>query len=174
MTEILFPPSRNTIAQIVTALLAGVVFGFGLALSGMMDPMRVRGFLDIAGKFDPSLAFVLVGAVAVSGLGYAISRRTRGPLFDTTFHLPARRDIDWKLLGGAAIFGIGWGMAGFCPGPAIASLSLGLTQTFVFTAMMLAGIVLHDSFARATSVRAKVHGRAKEQASARQDADAQV
>jgi hypothetical protein len=164
MTKIRFSPSRNTFAQIVTALLAGGIFGFGLALSGMMDPMRVRGFLDIAGKFDPSLAFVLVGAVAVSGLGYAISRRTRVPLFDTAFHLPTRRDIDGKLLGGAAIFGIGWGMAGFCPGPALASLSLGLTQTFVFTATMLAGILLHDSFASfASSARA---------ASARQDADA--
>lgn len=160
---------RNATVQIVAALLAGVIFGFGLALSGMMDPTRVRGFLDIAGAFDPSLGFVLAGALAVSGLGYALSRRTPRPLLDAVYHLPARRDIDGRLVGGAAIFGIGWGMAGFCPGPAIASLSLGLPQTFVFTAMMLAGILLHDSLARASERRL-----AKGRAPAEQELDAQI
>lgn len=160
---------RDAAAQGVTALLAGVIFGFGLALSGMMDPTRVRGFLDVAGAFDPSLGFVLVGALAVSGLGYAFSRRTPRPLLDTAYHLPARRDIDGKLLGGAALFGIGWGMAGFCPGPAIASLSLGLPQTFVFTAMMLAGILLHDYRARA-----KERSPAQGPAPAQQELDAQI
>lgn len=165
-------PAAFASLRIATALLAGVIFGFGLVLSGMLDPARVRGFLDIAGTFDPSLGFVLAGALAVSGLGYALSRRTRRPFLDEAYHLPARRDINGKLLGGAAIFGVGWGMAGFCPGPAIASLSLGLAQAFVFTAMMLAGILLHESFARGYWARAKVQGPTTEPASARQDADA--
>jgi uncharacterized membrane protein YedE/YeeE len=151
------------------ALVAGVIFGFGLALSGMMDPTRVRGFLDIAGKWDPSLAFALVGAFAVSGLGYAMSRRTRHPVLEATYHLPARRDIDARLLGGAAIFGIGWAMAGLCPGPAIALLSLGMVEAFVFIAMMLAGILAHETLARA-----REHGRASPPVAAQQDADAQV
>jgi uncharacterized membrane protein YedE/YeeE len=160
--------------RIVTAILAGTIFGFGLALSGMMDPTRVRGFLDVAGRFDPSLSFVLAGALAVSGLGYALSRRTRHPLLDETYHLPVRRDIDAKLLAGAAIFGIGWGMAGFCPGPAIASLPLGLAQTFVFTVMMLAGILLHEFWVSGNWARAADQRRARDPAPVQQDADAQV
>jgi len=160
--------------RIVTALLAGVIFGFGLALSGMMDPTRVRGFLDVAGRFDPSLGFVLAGALTISGLAYAISRKTQHPLLDETYHLPRRHDLDAKLLGGAAIFGIGWGMAGFCPGPAIASLSLGLAQTFVLTAMMLAGIWLHDFWASGNWARPMDQKQARDPAPARQDADAQV
>jgi hypothetical protein len=162
-------PAALASLRIVTALLAGVIFGFGLALSGMLDPARVRGFLDIAGAFDPSLGFVLAGALAVSGLGYALSRRIPRPLLDEAYHVPARRDIDGKLLLGAAIFGAGWGMAGFCPGPAIASLSLGLAQAFVFTLMMLAGVLLHDWFARA---KAQVPARSR--TSTPQDADAQA
>jgi uncharacterized protein len=107
------------------ALASGVIFGFGLSLSGMLDPARVRGFLDIAGQFDPSLAFVLAGAVAVSSAGYLISRRLRHPLLDSMFHLPVKQDIDLALVAGAAIFGVGRGMSGLCPGPAIASLALG-------------------------------------------------
>lgn len=155
--------------RIVTALGAGVIFGFGLAVSGLMDPARVRGFLDVAGHFDPSLAFVLAGAVTVAGLGYLVSRRCQRPLFDSAFHLPASRAIDSRLLAGAAIFGVGWGMAGLCPGPAIASLALGLAPTFVFTAMMLAGIVFHDTWTqRKAWAQRKVRHRAE------QDADAQV
>lgn len=130
--------------RIVAALVCGTIFGFGLALSGMMDPARVRGFLDVAGNFDPSLGFVLVGALFVSALGYRISRHIPRPVLDEAYHLPARRDIDRRLLAGAAVFGIGWGMAGLCPGPAIASLSLGLVATVLFTAMMVAGILLHE------------------------------
>jgi uncharacterized membrane protein YedE/YeeE len=151
------------------ALASGVIFGFGLALSGMMDPARVRGFLDVAGRFDPSLGFVLAGALAVSGLGTALSRRAPRPLLDEAFHLPSRKDLDWKLLGGAAIFGIGWGMAGFCPGPAVASLSLGLPETFVFTAMMLVGILLHDLPARGTPPMQR-----RRRIPAEQDVDAEV
>jgi uncharacterized membrane protein YedE/YeeE len=169
MTGIILPLPRKALAQIVTALVVGTIFGFGLALSGMMDPKRVRGFLDIAGSFDPSLGFVLFGALAVSGLGYAISRHMRGPLFDTGFHLPPRRDIDRRLLVGAAIFGIGWGVAGLCPGPAIASLPLGLPETFVFTAAMLAGLLLYDRIAPAISAQSPI-----ERPAAQQDADARI
>lgn len=137
----------SAIARIVTGLVAGAIFGFGLSISGMLDPARVRGFLDVAGKFDPSLGFVLAGAVLVSGLGYLLSRRLSRPAFDRAFHLPTRNDIDTRLILGSAIFGIGWGLSGLCPGPAIASLSLGLAPTFLFSATMLLGIVLYEQWA---------------------------
>jgi len=124
----------NVAARIFVALASGVIFGFGLSLSGMLDPARVRRFLDIAGQFDPSLAFVLAGAVAVSSAGYLISRRLRHPLLDSMFHLPLKQDIDLALVAGAAIFGVGWGMSGLCQGPAIASLALGLVPSCVFAA----------------------------------------
>ncbi|PWJ83654.1 hypothetical protein C7441_10846 [Pseudaminobacter salicylatoxidans] len=131
-------------AQIAAALLAGVLFGFGLALSGMLDPARVQGFLDIFGNWDPSLAFVLGGAVVVAFAGVTLSKRMRRPVLDTQFHLPSNNRIDARLIAGSAIFGLGWGLAGFCPGPAVASLSLGLWQTMLFVAAMLAGMMVHD------------------------------
>jgi uncharacterized membrane protein YedE/YeeE len=153
--------------RLLSALLCGVIFGFGLSLSGMLDPARVCGFLDVFGAFDPTLAFVLAGAVAVSAGGYLLSRRLGAPLLGGEFHIPARQEIDRPLILGAAIFGVGWGMGGLCPGPAIASLSLGLVPTFVFTAMMLAGILLHD--------RWRVGGIAASRgAPSGQDADAQI
>jgi hypothetical protein len=115
--------SMTASARILAALVAGAIFGFGLSLSGMLDPARVRGFLDIEGEFDPSLAFVLAGAVAVSSFGYLISRRLQRPAHDCTFHLPTRKDVDLRLVTGAAILGVGWGISGLCPGPAIASLA---------------------------------------------------
>ena len=133
------------LARIFVGLIAGAMFGFGLSLSGMLDPARVRGFLDVAGHFDPSLAFVLAGAVAVSGVGYLISRVLRRPLLGGDFQLSARKAIDRPLILGAAIFGVGWGASGLCPGPAIASLALGLVPTFVFAGTMLVGILVHDN-----------------------------
>jgi uncharacterized membrane protein YedE/YeeE len=132
-------------AQDAAALASGLIFGFGLALSGMLDPARIRGFLDIAGNFDPTLLFVLAGAVAVSALGYAWSRRMPRPVLDDAFHVPQRRDIDRPLIVGSAIFGAGWGVGGFCPGPGIAALALGLVPALVFTASMLAGILVYDN-----------------------------
>lgn len=129
--------------RILAALAAGLTFGLGLALSGMLDPARVRGFLDVAGAWDPSLVFVLGGAVTVSGLGYRLSRRLSGPVLDTRFDLPARRRIDAPLIVGAALFGIGWGLSGFCPGPAVAALSTGAVPVLVFVAAMLIGMALH-------------------------------
>lgn len=133
-----------SIARTLAALAAGAIFGFGLALSGMLDPARIRGFLDFFGDFDPSLAFVFAGAVAVSSAGYLISRRLPRPALAEKFELPAKSVIDTPLLMGSAVFGLGWGMAGFCPGPALAALPLGLPPVFVFTVLMLLGMFVHD------------------------------
>lgn len=130
--------------RIGVALVSGLVFGLGLAISGMMDPSRVRAFLDVAGDWDPSLAFVLGGAVAVSAIGTAIMRRRPRPVLDRGFHLPTKTRIDRPLVVGSAIFGVGWGLAGLCPGPAVASLVLGLQPIAVFGVTMIAGMVVHD------------------------------
>lgn len=143
----------NPLARYLVSLASGVIFGFGLALSGMLDPARVRGFLDIFGAWDPSLAFVLGGAVAVSSIGYLISRTMTAPALDVAFHLPTTTSIDSPLLIGAGLFGIGWGISGLCPGPAIASLSLGIPATIVFTIAMIAGVAAHDHLFKARQNR---------------------
>ena len=124
------------------ALLSGALFGAGLALSGMMNPARVRGFLDIFGEWDPTLAFVMGGAVIVMGIVWTVQTRMSKPMFDIEFHLPGTRDLDPRLIGGSALFGIGWGLAGLCPGPAIASLATALVPAAIFVAAMLAGMLL--------------------------------
>ncbi len=129
--------------RLVAALVAGLLFGAGLALSGMIDPARVLGFLDVTGRWDPSLAFVLAGAVGVSTLGVLAMHRMRRPLLAAAFDLPTGRRIDVRLLAGAALFGVGWGLAGFCPGPALAALSLGLPKAVLFVAAMLAGMGIY-------------------------------
>lgn len=135
----------RALPRLAAALLAGLVFGLGLALSGMIDPARVLGFLDVAsGHWDPSLIFVLGGALMVAGPGMLLQRRLARPWLDRQFHLPAPAAIDRRLLAGAAIFGIGWGLAGFCPGPAVAALPLGLAPVMLFVAAMLAGMLVHD------------------------------
>lgn len=136
----------NYAFRVSSALLSGLIFGFGLSLSGMLDPVRVRGFLDIAGAWDPSLMFVLGGAVASSAMGYLVSRRLSKPVFDTEYRLPKHNAIDGRLVAGSAIFGVGWGIGGLCPGPAVASLTLGLTPVLVFTVAMLVGMLFHDRF----------------------------
>ena len=130
--------------QIAAALASGIVFGFGLSLSGMLDPRRVQGFLDIGGNWDPSLAFVLGGAVIVAFIGVRVMTRMARPVLDHTFHLPQTDRIDAPLLVGSAIFGLGWGLGGFCPGPAIASLAIGLPESVLFVVAMLVGMALHD------------------------------
>lgn len=127
---------------VVSALIAGAVFGLGLAISGMMNPAKVIGFLDIAGNWDPTLAFVMGGALLVTVPGFALLRRRERTALDQPFQLPPFGKIDAKLMGGAVLFGIGWGMAGFCPGPAIAGLATGIGGVYVFVAAMLAGMVL--------------------------------
>ena len=139
--------------RLAAALAAGLLFGVGLSLSVMLDPARVRGFLDVAGAWDPSLVFVLGGAVTVSGLGYALARRLPRPAFDGRFHLPETRRVDGALILGAALFGIGWGLSGFCPGPAVAALSTGAVPAAVFVATMLVGMAAHGWITRAAEHR---------------------
>lgn len=129
--------------RLLSTLGSGLLFGLGLALSGMMDPRKVLGFLDVAGSWDPSLAFVLGGAVGVSALGYAAKARNAKPAFAPRFEVPTNQRPDLRLLAGAALFGIGWGLAGLCPGPALAGLSLGLPQVALFVAAMLVGMAVH-------------------------------
>ena len=125
------------------ALVAGTLFGAGLAFSGMADPQRVRGFLDLLGTWDPTLAFVMGGALVPSAAAYWLARRMQAPLAGGEFQVPKNRSIDPQLLAGAAIFGVGWGLVGFCPGPAVAALGFGLWQPWLFVAAMLAGMVVH-------------------------------
>lgn len=127
----------------VTAGIAGVIFGFGLALSQMIDRQRILGFLDITGAWDPTLLFVLGGAVGVTIVTFRMVLRQPRPLFAETFRLPTRRDVDRPLLLGAAIFGIGWGIGGYCPGPGIAAIAMGIWPPVLFTASLIAGSLLH-------------------------------
>ena len=136
-----------TVARLLAALASGLLFGFGLSLSGMLDPARVRGFLDVTGAWDPSLAFVLAGAVTVAGLGTLLRRRMARPVFAERFELPVKTTIDRRLVAGSALFGIGWGLVGLCPGPAVASLTLGLAPTFFFVVAMVAGMLVHGRMA---------------------------
>jgi len=124
------------------ALLAGGVFGIGLAIAEMTRPSKVLGCLDLShGTWDPSLAFVMFSALAVHALAYRFLRKRRtSPLFDNRFHLPTRRDIDGRLLGGAAIFGVGWGLAGYCPGPGLVGAAVGVPGALVFLVTMTIGI----------------------------------
>lgn len=129
--------------QSAIALIAGMVFGAGLALSGMADPQRVQAFLDLGGNWDPTLAFVMGGAVLVMVIAWAIQRRMAAPLAAGRFELPGTTGIDRKLALGALIFGAGWGIGGLCPGPAIADLAIAPLQVAPFIAAMLAGMALH-------------------------------
>lgn len=125
-------------------LLAGVIFGIGLAISGMTQPQKVIGFLDLFGNWDPTLLFVMVGAIAVHFIGYKIILKRRSPLFDTQFHMPTRSDINPRLLGGAAIFGIGWGLGGYCPGPAVTSITTGWSTVSTFIIFMIVGMFVFN------------------------------
>ena len=126
---------------VVGALAAGLIFGLGLILSGMVDPAKVQNFLDLAGTWDPSLAFVMAGALAVAAPGFWLVRRRSAPLAGAAFHVPPRdAPIDRKLVIGSAVFGVGWGIAGFCPGPALVSLPLAAPGTIAFAAAMIAAI----------------------------------
>jgi uncharacterized membrane protein YedE/YeeE len=120
----------------------GALFAAGLALSGMTKPAKVAGFLDFSGAWDASLAFVMVGAIAVHFVAYRIVMRRGSPLFDTKFHVPTRKDIDARLVLGAALFGVGWGASGFCPGPALVTAGSGAMGAIVFVAAMTVGMVV--------------------------------
>lgn len=124
----------------ILAGVVGLVFGSGIAFSGMANPAKVLNFFDVAGTWDPSLALVMASALSVAAIGYRIVFKRRTPLFDARFHLPTNRKLDLPLLAGSAIFGIGWGISGFCPGGAIPALGLGESSAWIFVGSMLAGI----------------------------------
>ena len=128
--------------RIATGLVAGLLFGIGLAVSEMINPAKVLNFLDVFGRWDASLAFVMLGAVVTSAIGYRLAFRRERPLFEPRFMLPTRQDIDSRLLVGSAIFGIGWGLGGYCPGPAISGLGFGAPETIVFVTAMAAGMIV--------------------------------
>lgn len=124
----------------LTSLFSGALFGGGLALGGMTDPARVRGFLDIFGDWDPTLTFVMGGAVIVMAIAWRLVPRMAGPLVADQFHLPTKSDLTPRLVGGAALFGVGWGIAGLCPGPGIAALVIEPAAAAIFVVAMLAGM----------------------------------
>jgi uncharacterized membrane protein YedE/YeeE len=130
------------------ALLSGLLFGAGLAVSGMADPARVRGFLDLLGRWDPTLAFVMAGAVMVMAAAWGLKVRTQKPLSAGVYVLPQTRLVDVRLVMGAAIFGIGWGVSGLCPGPAIADLAIAPLSAALFVIPMLLGMAMHRITAR--------------------------
>ena len=135
---------------IVTALLAGLVFGLGLLMSGMADPAKVLGFLDLAGAWDPSLAFVMAGAIAVGLVAFTLARRRTRSLLGLPMQLPQGHGIDRRLVLGGLVFGIGWGLAGFCPGPALVALGMGEAKAAVFVLAMLAGMGIFEYGERRT------------------------
>ena len=141
--------------RIVTSLLAGLVFGIGLIISGMTNPAKVLGFLDLAGLWDPSLALVMGGAIAVGVLAFQIARKRTRSLLGDPMRLPGATQVDRRLLLGALAFGVGWGLAGYCPGPALASLASGGVKPAIFTVAMVAGMVIYELLERASAVRIK-------------------
>ena len=132
--------------RILATYLIGLVFGVGIAISGMANPAKVLNFFDVAGTWDPSLAFVMGGALVTTFIGYKLVFGRSAPIMDGRFHLPTLRTIDLKLVGGSAVFGIGWGIAGFCPGGALPALGTGRWEVFVFTAALLAGVFIAKFF----------------------------
>ena len=134
----------NLARRLLPPLVSGTLFGAGLTLSGMTDPAKVRGFLDIFGEWDPTLAFVMGGAILVMTIAWRIRARMAKPLFGEKFSLPDRSDLEPRLVVGSALFGVGWGIAGLCPGPAVASLALSPAAVLPFVAAMLAGMAVHS------------------------------
>ncbi|RJG05700.1 YeeE/YedE family protein [Noviherbaspirillum cavernae] len=140
--------------QLLFALLAGLVFGGGLILSGMADPSKVIGFLDLAGKWDPSLAFVMAGAIGVGFLAFRLAGRRANSLLGEPMQLPTSRHIDRRLVLGSLAFGVGWGLAGFCPGPALLNVAVGGGKVILFVLAMLGGMALFELSAKMFARRA--------------------
>ena len=126
----------------LSSLIAGLIFGLGLVISGMINPAKIQNFLDITGSWDPSLAFVMGAALIVTGVGFAVLKTSSRPLLDTRFQWPTRTDLDPRLISGSATFGAGWGLAGFCPGPALSAAALGAGPVYIFLIAMMTGIAL--------------------------------
>jgi len=129
---------------VLTSLLAGLLFGLGLIISGMANPVKVQGFLDLAGNWDPSLAMVMAGAIGIGGLAFLLARRRQLSLLGLPMQLPANNAITTRLVLGSAAFGIGWGMAGFCPGPALVAMGAGYPKAAGFVAAMIAGMAVFE------------------------------
>ena len=125
----------------ITVLVSGLLFGAGVTLSGMVNPLKVLNFMDIAGNWDPTLIFVMGAGLVITFIGYRLVLKQPKPLYAPAFALPASDRIDRRLIGGAALFGLGWGLTGFCPGPAVASLVFGYWQSALFVAAMAAGMI---------------------------------
>lgn len=135
-------------ATVFASLLSGLVFGLGLIVSGMANPAKVLGFLDLAGDWDPSLALVMAGAIAVAAIAFAVARKRTASLLGAAMKLPTPRDIDRRLVLGSLLFGIGWGVAGFCPGPGLVALGMGQAKALVFVLAMLAGMGVYELLER--------------------------
>lgn len=146
-----------------TGFLAGLLFGLGLAVSQMINPNKVIAFLNVAGDWDPSLLLVLAAAVAVNFVGFRMTIRRTQPVFDDVFHLPTRSDLDGRLIAGAAIFGVGWGLGGYCPGPALAALSSASWEPLVFIGALLLGSLSYRFLERRPSRKASQTGAEKPQ-----------
>lgn len=140
---------------LVTAFIAGLIFGTGLILSGMTNPAKVLAFLDVTGQWDPSLAFVMVGAILVAAIGFRFAGQRGRSLFGVRLHLPGAVGIDRRLLLGSLTFGAGWGLVGYCPGPAIAALAVGGRSTLMFVGAMIAGMVVFEVVERLAPLRAE-------------------
>ncbi len=130
------------------SLLSGLVFGLGLIVSGMANPVKVLGFLDLGGAWDPSLAFVMAGAIGVGAIAFAVARKRTRSFLGAAMKLPTTRDIDHRLVLGSVLFGIGWGVAGFCPGPALVALGMGEVKALVFVIAMLVGMGIFELLER--------------------------
>ncbi len=128
--------------KLIVTYLIGLVFGVGISISGMSNPAKVLNFFDVAGTWDPSLAFVMGGALLVAFVGYKLVLKRPAPIFEPVFNVPTSRVIDARLVGGSAVFGVGWGIAGFCPGGALPALGTGNVDVLIFTAALVAGIFL--------------------------------
>jgi uncharacterized protein len=134
--------------NIITSLLAGLVFGLGLIVSGMANPAKVLGFLDLAGGWDPSLGVVMAGAIAIGAIAFGMAKTRTASLLGLTMRVPAARQIDRRLIGGSLLFGIGWGIAGFCPGPGLVAMAMGEVKALVFVVAMLGGMGLFEFIER--------------------------
>ena len=137
----------------LAALVVGFVFAIGLGISGMTQPQKVVGFLDVFGKWDPSLIFVMVGGIIVHFVTYKLIRKRKSPLLHSSWHVPTKKEITPALVTGALLFGIGWGLGGFCPGPAVTSLASFETKPFIFVASMLAGMFLFRLFDKKLDIK---------------------
>lgn len=147
MTEMTEMNEKNTgipVANLLVIIISGILFGLGLGISEMVNPVRVLGFLNVLGPWDPTLVFVMAGALSVAVPGFQLARLMHKPFLAVSFSVPTRKDLDKKLITGAVIFGVGWGLAGICPGPSLVGLNSLESNVAVFVVAMLAGIFVHD------------------------------